>query len=1168
MLIKAFLSFIFLVLLLVNASVGLAAENSFVNVVNPIRGDDFWEDQTQDLTTTVKGQIEVLGKQGVVATWLIRFDALDEKEIQDLLKKRSGDELGFFLEITPSLTKAANVNYRQSKDWHSPGSAFLSGYDQTERIKLIDSSFEGFKKVYGIYPKSVGAWWIDAHSLSYMQEKYGIVSALIVADQYSTDNYQIWGQYWGVPYYPSSRNALNPAQEVSQKIPVVITQWATRDPVNGYGKGVEESTYSVQPNDYIDYHNLGIDYFASLIDIYTKSQFDQFGQIVVGLENTYSWNLYKDEYEKQIKLLSERNKINQFKLVTMADFAQWYKNSFPNLSPSHIIVANDPLKTSKKTIWFMNPYYRIGWFYTDPGSVIYDIRQYIGGSEEICFLKGCDKLNFATYTTRVLDHVTYGHKWLLDEGAINNLQVYRLDKDFGFSYNNEAGAKREIQFLTRDISVDSKISTIDGAILQNSRTSPPSDGKIRAPFADTGFKQFLNIKTFLNFAIFNIFVILAYVLPGMVIVNKALPEVSLKLQIFLSISLGMTLFTLLSYLLGLLNASFGIYIYLILMLLLFIKAKLFKFSKFKINLNGINLFIILIILLGTIFQVIPTFKSGHKYSEGMGFWGPNSHDGVWHMALINQLSQNIPPENPIYANTQLKNYHFFYDLLISSTSFITNIEVNDLIFKLFPILFSILLGWGSYYLFANLFKNYAEEKDIKLGAIFALIFIYFTGSFGWIVEFLKNRSLGGESDFWINQAVSFNLNPPFAISLIIIIAIFNLIFFLEKETKRNWLLILTLIILCGSLVGFKAYGAILMFATLIPILIFKFIKSKDLNYLVIFLGGLVLSILIFLLNYESQEVLVGGVGSLFIFSPFWFIHSMMDSPDRVGLTRITLMRIVGYETNNWLKIITSEIIGLLIFILGNLGTRLFGLITIFRTKIYQNFLFTYLLFIVVLSFVIPTFFIQSGNPWNTIQFAYYGLFIFSIFAGFELSRIYTRLPKASGFILLTLILIITPLNSITVAKGYLINTPHAYISKDEVEGLDFLSKEQKGVILTYPFDKSLRENFGEPIPLFAYDTSSYVSALSKSSTFLSDISQNEILQTDYQKRLVINKDFFRYLNSLNESSEDAAKARELLEQNNVRYIYLLKEYKIKVDTEKLNIKKMFENNSVEIYKRI
>jgi len=75
----------------------------------------------------------------------------------------------------------------------------------------------------------------------------------------------------------------------------------------------------------------------------------------------------------------------------------------------------------------------------------------------------------------------------------------------------------------------------------------------------------------------------------------------------------------------------------------------------------LNKWLSLIVLLGMISQSLTVVKSGLLYSYGMGFWGPNGHDGVWHLALINELTRHFPPQNPVFAHFSLSNYHWLFD---------------------------------------------------------------------------------------------------------------------------------------------------------------------------------------------------------------------------------------------------------------------------------------------------------------------------------------------------------------------------------------------------------------------------------------------------------------------------------------------------------------------------
>lgn len=1129
---------LFLLFLTSNPFLVFADSNSFVSIVNPIRGSDFWELKNQTIGEAVLGEMTILDKYKVPATWLLRFDAFDNQKIIETLKNRSFDQMGLFLEITPTWAKIAGVNYRPSNSWRNAGSVFLSGYELSEREKLIDTAFEKFKTVFGNYPKTVGAWWIDANSLSYMYEKYGIGSSLIAADQYTTDNYQIWGQFWSTPYYPSNSNALHPAQSINNKIPVVMIQWAARDPVNAYGNGVSESTFSVQANDYIDYHDLDTAYFERLVNIYTKQNFNQFGFLVVGLENSYEWAKYKNEYDNQIKTLANKRDNEDLSMVTVSFFANWYKKAYPSISSEHLIVADDPLGSYKKAVWFMNPYYRAGFFINEDGALFRDIRQYIDGEEELCFKKRCDAINSATFATRVLDEVSFGHKWIIDEGKISDFKVSKARDKVVITYKNEADRERRVEFLERDINIDGKISSIDGLILDNTlkRESLRGGQEIQR-----GFFKWSPINTLFNIFKFLLFLIIGCFIPGYFILYRVLKESSFLKQATISIILGFALVTLLSYLLGVLKLKPFIFMYLFINFLIMVKNyKAIKDSiTFKIKKE--NLSVLGLIFLGIIFQQFPSFKNGLSFPYGIGLWGPNTHDGIWHISLINQLVKSIPPQNPILAGEVLKNYHYFYDLLITVTNYVSGIPVLDLVFRFYPILLSLLLGATSYYLVQTFFRQKTSYQE--RATFFALFLVYFTGSFGWIVEYIKKgKILGGESAFWANQSISFNLNPPFAISLLFCIAIFLIL----HNSKFNKITLTVLTILAGSLISFKAYGAILIILAFLIVGLFK----KSLPFLIIFCTSSVLAAGLFLSNFSIGKQLI-------IFSPFWFIHSMIDSPDRVGWTRLSLARIMGLEEKNWFKFITSEVVSFFIFVAGNLGTRVFALLSLVKIKtILKDSYYLYVFIFCLLAFFIPAFFIQAGNPWNTIQFLYYFLYISAVVGGILFAKIITKSKKLFAAVATIVFLIITPVSSWSTARGYLVYQPHGLITNQELEALRFLESTEEGIVLTYPYNPGLKKATAEPWPISFYDSTAYVSALSKKAVFIEDEPQNQILLTDYKKRLIAAKYFFTYPYS---------KGNKFLNGNNIKYIYLPKIYKLSLDEQKLNLKVIFENQQVIIY---
>ncbi len=325
---------------------GVYASEKFINIVNPVRISTY----SPDPVASLKSQYSVISQYNLPATWLLTYDVLNRPEIVTELKKfSSNQELGIFLEVTPEFSKNTGVEYHNTGSWHFANAVFLSGYTQEERVKFIDTVFSKFKEQFGYYPVSVGAWWVDSFSLQYMYNKYGIIANLGVADQYATDNYQVWGSYWSIPYYPSKIHTGIPAGSPDNKIGVVTIQWAPREPRRGY----YSSLYSTQ--DYFTTPKLDINYFAQLID--------QFSQVTVGLEGDFTPDAYQGEYAKQMQVVAQKTATK----VTMKDFAKWYKDKFPDISPEQTIDFDG-------MIWYQSPYYRLG--IDKANSKIIDLRVY------------------------------------------------------------------------------------------------------------------------------------------------------------------------------------------------------------------------------------------------------------------------------------------------------------------------------------------------------------------------------------------------------------------------------------------------------------------------------------------------------------------------------------------------------------------------------------------------------------------------------------------------------------------------------------------------------------------------------------------------------------------------------------------------------------------------
>jgi len=377
------------------------SSGQFITLVNPVRVSAYTKDSAKSLAS----QYFEVSKRNLPASWLFTYDVLENKEVATFAKQMDQQQdLGIFLEVTPNFAENAGVTYNKTDSWHRSNSVFLIGYSQDDRKKLIDVVFERFKNNFGYYPKSVGAWWVDSFSLNYMKDKYNITSTLGCADQFYTDGYSLWGQYWSTPFYPSKNHAGMPARNTETKLDLVLLQWAARDPLNGYS-GERASSYSTQ-----DYYtrDLPDEYYEKLIKLYALKNKNQFGQITLGLEGDFPEETYREKFAQHLDMIQRISTQENITVTNMKDFSLWYRQIFPNLSPAHVIEADDLLGSKIKSVWYQSPAYRIGLTYNGENQElkIVDWRTFQDNFQEPFYLTPNTQLNLYINIPSLIDQIS------------------------------------------------------------------------------------------------------------------------------------------------------------------------------------------------------------------------------------------------------------------------------------------------------------------------------------------------------------------------------------------------------------------------------------------------------------------------------------------------------------------------------------------------------------------------------------------------------------------------------------------------------------------------------------------------------------------------------------------------------------------------------------------
>lgn len=558
-----------------------------------------------------------------------------------------------------------------------------------------------------------------------------------------------------------------------------------------------------------------------------------------------------------------------------------------------------------------------------------------------------------------------------------------------------------------------------------------------------------------------------------------------------------------------------------------------------------NLPTIFVILIGSLTWLITIVRSGIKYSFGMGFWGPNSHDGLWHIALSKSLS-NFTLENPIFAGEGVKNYHIGFDLVLGVVSKILKIDPAFLYFQIFPIIFSFGIGILASKFVYNLTKS-------RRAGIISTFFIYFSGGLGPIVHMIRYARLGGDSMFWAQSAATTLINPPFAFSLLLILIFSNI--YLKHQNKIDLKNGFVLALLLFFIFNIKVYAGIVVFLSFGAICFYKSLYTKKHEGWAVLISAGALS---FLSYYPINST----SASLIVFKPFWFLETMMLFGDRFHFERYYFAMTNYKLSGNLIKLIVAYFVAFIIFFVGNLGVRIVGLFSVVGKVVKKNIsIFVFLMTMIITGTIIPMLFVQEGTAWNTIQFFYYTLFVASLLSGIVLDNFIEKVKVFYKILTILLLIFINLAVTITTLKHYTGRFPHTYVSNDQLKALDFLSKKPDGIVLSLQIkDQKYDENVFQVIPIHEYDSVAYVSAFSGKNVFFEDEVNLNIMNYDWIKRKEMVEKFIK------EPNNEAGK--NFLEENSIKYIYLVRRNGVGLHEETLNINNVFDNDEVIVYKTL
>ncbi len=603
-----------------------------------------------------------------------------------------------------------------------------------------------------------------------------------------------------------------------------------------------------------------------------------------------------------------------------------------------------------------------------------------------------------------------------------------------------------------------------------------------------------------------IFFLLAFIyLPGRYLTHKLKLKLSRLDSLTSSLLIGLVSFTILSLVLRLSTLNYEIYIYLIIGIIdgLALKQLLSKKIKLAIPLQSVVEVIILLSISASI--IFFHFETGYKTN---GLLVTTARDGLWRVAIIEELVKNFPPHNPGMSSEPLKNYHYLYDFIIASSHRITGINIIFLYFHYFSLLSSILFVLA----INSIIGIFTKNTFIRLYGVVLTVFLanlsYLLPLISASYDFIAKPNI-----FMSDQPFDQGHNP---FNLLAYSFMLITIFFIYQWEKNKSKYTLTLVCIFIGLLGWlKIYAGFLVISSWTAVYLYMYFKSRRFQYVAL------LPYLIFIPIYLHLK---STNPTVLTFAPLWILDKLVMDSDRLNLPILSAKMEVYQRAKNIPRIILIRLQELTYYLLGNLNIRVISLVW-FKDILFRPLSLTltevYISSIIILSFAIPLLFMQSRSPFDIIQFTPYGLLLTSILTIKYLDHFYRFLENkgAKNFGKIVLIIIFAlgvPTNVYLLYSRR--DLQNIIISKEEVNGLEFLRDHTPGnsIIMT---------------DLYSANTETmYVSALSGRRTLLTGIplvSQTGINTQDLNNEI---KDIY--------ANFSCNKWRTFMASHTVSYVYL------------------------------
>ena len=395
------------------------APRAVMNVVNFVRALDPRQPRAW-YAEALREEVALNRKYKLKNTILFQYDALIDPELRAEAAKSDPalTEFGLWFEMSRPLNEAAGLPWRPKHDpaWNwdwfiNPG--FLMAYTHAERKALIDAAFARFKADLGYYPKSVGSWLLDAWSMDYMVKAYGVDAFCICREQDNTDAYGLRGGYSNGAYYPSRRNMLSAAVDMSNAVQAPVFKMLTPDPIYNYANPKKRfPDYPFKSGCPTLEPVWAGGNVKSIVDWYFRVYTSAPGLLNLsymqtGQENSFGWAKIKKGLPYQCERIAALRDAGVLTVETMGETARRFKADHPQNCPQTQVALEDWSPAGRNSIWYNSRFYRANLFRDGDRVYFRDIHKMSDAFEEPFLDKVCTGWQANYFTPPVVDEFLF-----------------------------------------------------------------------------------------------------------------------------------------------------------------------------------------------------------------------------------------------------------------------------------------------------------------------------------------------------------------------------------------------------------------------------------------------------------------------------------------------------------------------------------------------------------------------------------------------------------------------------------------------------------------------------------------------------------------------------------------------------------------------------------------